>query len=308
MKRLLNAVATLLLLCGVVVLAQRNPAGFAAGAGNLQNQVRIDVRGEFRYIESNGIPNHEYGQFPNRHNPNTISAQRHRLRVPVSPTSAAKVTRLFLGPFGIAVNGVPFDPGAAEFWDRNPNSGWQYEALSGKIDLGMDANNAHVQPTGAYHYHGLPLGLIKVLGGGEKMLLLGYAADGFPIYSQNAYAEAQNEKSDIQKMRSSYRVKAGTRPSGPKGRYDGTFVEDYEFVAGAGDLDECNGRQGVTPEYPEGTYYYCLTEEFPFIPRAFRGTTDESFRRGPGPGGRGGPPGRRGPLPPGRRPPPPRPF
>ena len=25
-------------------------------------------------------------------------------------------------------------------------------------------------------------------------------------------------------------------------RYDGTFVADYEFVEGAGDLDECNGR------------------------------------------------------------------
>ena len=32
--------------------------------------------------------------------------------------------------------------------------------------LGTDCNNAHVQPTGAYHYHGLPEGLINRLGEG----------------------------------------------------------------------------------------------------------------------------------------------
>ena len=148
--------------------------------------------------------------------------------------------------------------------------GWQFEALSGKIDLGMDENNAHVQPNGAYHYHGLPKGLIAKLGGAEKMPLLGYAADGFPIYADRAYADANDSNSNMKQMRSSYRVKKGTRPSGPRGTYDGTFVEDYEYVAGLGDLDECNGRRGVTPQYPEGTYYYCLTTEFPFIPRVAR--------------------------------------
>ena len=75
---------------------------------------------------------------------------------------------------------------------------------------------------------------------------------------------------------------------GPGGKYDGTFIQDYEFVKGSGDLDECNGRKGVTPEYPDGTYYYVVTDAFPFIPRFYRGTPDSSFERrmGPPPGGK----------------------
>src|SRR5262249_28293836 len=55
-----------------------------------------------------------------------------------------------------------------------------------------------------------------------------------------------------------------------------------------GDLDECNGRFGVTPEFPEGIYHYYVTEEFPFVGRMWRGTPDPSFSKGPG-GPRRGP-------------------
>jgi hypothetical protein len=81
---------------------------------------------------------------------------------------------------------------------------------------------------------------------------------------------------------------------------DGTFTADFEYVAGSGDLDECHGRFGVTPEHPEGIYHYYVTDEFPFIGRSWRGEPDESFFKHPGPGAPFpgfGPPG-------GRRPPP----
>ncbi|MFO1162141.1 MAG: YHYH protein [Reyranellaceae bacterium] len=55
------------------------------------------------------------------------------------------------------------------------------EALSGARPLGIDQNKAHVQPDGSYHYHGLPTGLIDRLGGRGMGLLVGWAADGFPI-------------------------------------------------------------------------------------------------------------------------------
>ncbi|HYX31420.1 MAG TPA: YHYH protein [Pyrinomonadaceae bacterium] len=256
------------------------------------NHVDIVVRGDYRYITANGVPNHRHGDFPNRGNPNTIRAQTYTFRMPAKPQLAKDTTPLGMNPFGIAINGVPFDPGAAEWWNNDPSSGWQYEALSGKINLGMDQNNAHVQPNGAYHYHGLPTGLIEQLGDGRRMNLIGYAADGFPIYEQFGY-RLKDIRSDIIKLRSSYRLKAGTRAAGPGGKYDGTFVQDYEYVAGFGDLDPCNGRTGVTPEYLSGTYYYVITSEFPFIPRCWRGTPDDSFkRRGP----RGRPPGSRPPI------------
>ena len=85
-------------------------------------------------------------------------------------------------------------------------------------------------------------------------------------------------------MAASWELRSGVRADGPGGVHDGTFREDWEFRAGSGDLDECNGRFGVTPEFPEGSYHYTLTDDYPYIPRCVRGTPDPSFRsRRPGP-------------------------
>ena len=62
------------------------------------------------------------------------------------------------------------------------------------------------------------------------MQLVGYAADGFPIYARYGYADPEDTESETVKMQSGYRLKKGTRPSGPRGKYDGTFVQDFEFV------------------------------------------------------------------------------
>ena len=39
----------------------------------------------------------------------------------------------------------------------------------------------------------------------------------------------------------------------------GAYLEDFEYVAGLGDLDESNGRICKTPEYPNGIYCYFAT-------------------------------------------------
>lgn len=240
------------------------------------SQVTISIEGGQRVIRANGLPNHTTGQFPGRGNPNRISAQSYVFHLSLNPKTNA-TTRSSQGAwFGLALNGVPFEPGTAEFW--NGQREWVMEAKSGFINLGIDANNAHVQPTGAYHYHGLPTGLIQKLGGqAGKMLLVGYAADGFPIYTSLAHSVATNAASPLKQMHSSWQLKQGEREGGPGGKPDGKFTRDYEYVAGSGDLDECNGRFGVTPEYPNGTYYYCITDEFPQLARAWRGTPDPSF-------------------------------
>jgi YHYH protein len=257
----------------------------------------MTIEGDRRVMTANGWPDHEPGQFPRRGNPNRLAEQRHRFEIPLKPEVAVKPTPTGKAWFGVAVNGVPFEAGTNEYW----GDGWNYEAIHGSINLGLDEHRAHVQPSGAYHYHGLPVGLIARLGGdGGKMLLLGWAADGFPIYTDHAHATAQDAASPLKRMQSSYRLREGARPerpSGPGGTYDGAFTADYEYKSGSGDLDECNGRTGVTPEFPGGTYYYCVTEAFPFVARSWRGTPDRTFMKGgPGmgpPGGRRGPPGRR---------------
>lgn len=262
-----------------------------AAAAALKSHVQISVAGERRQITSNGIPDHQPGQFPNRGNPHSIQPQDHRYFIPAQPRPADQITALGMRCFGIAVNGVPFDPNAAEWWDDARQ--WQYEPMTpGGMSLGIDEHHAHVQPTGAYHYHGLPTGLIINLTGGKpKMILIGWAADGFPIYGPWGHQQANDEASPLLRVKSSYQVKKGSRPqNAPPGRYDGSFVADYEYVPGSGDLDECNGRYGTTPEFPQGIYHYHVIDHFPYVPRYFRGTADPSFdRRGPPPGGGPGP-------------------
>ncbi len=247
-----------------------------------RNSVEITIKGDYRYVTSNGIPNHLTGRFPNRNNPNSISEQKLEYRMLAKPVAAKQITMIGMYPFGVALNGVPFEPAAAEFWKRDWRSGWQYEALSGKINLGLDSSNAHVQPTGMYHYHGMPEGLISKLGRRRKAILLGYAADGFQIYSQYCLTDPLVANSKIKKMGSSCRVKSGKRSDGsPGGKFDGTFLQDYEFVQGLGDLDLCNGHFGIVPNSPAGVYHYHITETYPFIPRFFLGTPDSSFMTRP---------------------------
>ncbi|REK06720.1 MAG: YHYH protein [Planctomycetota bacterium] len=249
-----------------------------------ESQAQFDRRHGHRHVAANGIPDHKVGQFPNRGNPNAIREQRYQFNLPADPQPAQRITPLHDAgrrgppnmPFGVATNGVLFDPGTAEFYGGDPR-GWNYEALGGAVPLGIDTNHAHVQPGGSYHYHGLPTLLLAQLDWSRDRHSpqIGWAADGFPIYAVYGYADPKDPQSEIAALRSSYRLKRGNRPGGarhPGGKYDGTFIQDYEYVAGAGDLDACNGRFCLTPEFPEGTYAYFLTEEWPVIPRAFRGT------------------------------------
>jgi len=166
----------------------------------------------------------------------------------------------------------------------NANWIWNLEALN--VNLGVDCNNAHVQPNGKYHYHGTPTSYLNSLNASSStMTLIGYAADGFPIYYKYAYSLANNSSSDLSIMTSSYQLKSGNRPgdgiTSPCDTFNGIYSNDYEYVYGLGTLDEANGRNGVTPEYPNGTYYYVITDEFPSIPRYLRGTPSEDFKIGP---------------------------
>jgi hypothetical protein len=247
--------------------------------------MEVRVTADTRVVRANGLPNHQTGRFPNAGNPNTISAQTYAFDLPLHGTKASRATALVLPqPFGVAINGVLIDPLAAEWFQRDRNSGWTIEAIGPAATLGLDANNAHVQPNGAYHYHGLPAGIVGGQDGSRHSPLVGWAGDGFPVYARYGYANPKDPGSAITDLTSSYRLRVGARPNGPGGTYDGTFTEDFEFVAGHGLLDLANGRFAVTPEYPDGTYYYVLTQVFPFVPRYFVGTVANSFlRSGPGP-------------------------
>jgi len=239
--------------------------------------VRIWVEDGIRYFESNVLPDHETGEFPNSGNPHEISVQNLMLQTTANPELADEITEVGLGKFGLSINGIPFEREAAEWYNRDSSSGWQYDAFGGGIELGFDMNNAHVQPTGLYHYHGIPDVLVEDDSLIHHPDLIGFAADGFPIYIMFGYENAEDASSTIIELQPSYQLREGTRPSGPGGAYDGTFNEDWEYIEGLGDLDQCNGRTGITPEFPEGTYYYVLTQAFPRIPACWSGTPDDGW-------------------------------
>lgn len=269
---------------------------------SLQNKVSIteDKENDVRIIKSNAIPNHTVGQFPTKGNPNTITEQNKVYTIDLTPTLANKITYVYdLGidsgrpnyVFGVAINGVKFEPSANEYFrnteTNEPNYEWTLEPLSDEVNLGEDYNNAHVQPNGEYHYHGTPTGLVANFDK-NKMTLVGWAADGFPMYYKMGYKDPMDTNSEIIQLKSSYTLKQGERPgdgvSAPNGTSSGKFVRDYEFQNNFGDLDACNGRTGVTPEFPNGTYYYIVSDEFPSASRCFMGTPSNDFKIG---GGRG---------------------
>ena len=255
----------------------------------VKRKVSFTINGGIRIIRANGVPKHYVGVFPNTGNPNVISAQNYVFRIPAKPLLTGRIVILSgAQSFGVAINGVPFDPGADEWYLGRRGGAWQYEPLSGAVALGVDSNHAHVQPTGAYHYHGLPNGLFTELNlnSDKHSPLIGWAADGFPIYGLYGYQDSKDKNSPIIEVVSSYQLKKGKRPSeenSPGGDYDGTFLADYEFIKGSGTLDECNGRKTVTPEFPKATYAYFLTNQWPVIPRCFKGTPSDDFRKVPPP-------------------------
>ena len=87
--------------------------------------------------------------------------------------------------------------------------------------------------------------------------IIGWAYDGNPIYGPYGYDKVDG--GSIRQLLSGYSdpiVKSG-RPS--LSLYPlGFFVEDYDFTDN-GDLDICNGRFCITPEFPNGTYAYFIS-------------------------------------------------
>lgn len=263
---------------------------------SLTNSITINITGGNRVITTNSIPSHMIGTFMN----GDVTAQNETYTITTSPEVTGELTSLQgdSGPeyqFGILLNGVELDPIAAEPWphsslgimDPDVNWDWNLEALN--VPIGLDCNYSHVQPTGKYHSHGAPaLYSLIADADGTEMVQVGWAADGFPIYYKYAYTDATDANSAVVEMTSSYQLKSGNRPgdgaSAPCSEYNGAYSADYEYIDGLGTLDETNGRTGITPEFPNGTYYYMLTDgdAFPSIPRSFVGTPSDDFLQGMG--------------------------
>ncbi|MEO9650234.1 MAG: YHYH protein [Roseobacter sp.] len=227
-----------------------------------ENDVTTKIEGEMTCILSNGVPNHAMGRFPNKGNPNSFQEQTLKFCFPTTPRISKTVTEGLM-TVGVSITGVPIRPYTAGYYDangrrgigRDPSSGWRQQAMHNPRLLGIDAQNAHVDKSGLYHYHAVSKDLLAGTGSG----LIGYAPDGFEI------------RYDPSKFRSSWHLKTGRRPTEPFGAYDGLYEEDFEYAEGRGPLDACNGVM------LDGAYTYFATDTYPFFPRCFKGVVNARF-------------------------------
>lgn len=183
-----------------------------------------------RRIVGNGLPvNQTIGIIPVRptdpayqidRNPNRIEAQQIAFSLPLMPALAATPGCVPMGMIGIALNGVAL---------FNALDDGGRDAVAHEV---QDRCSGHPQMTGQYHYHG-PSSCIP--GATANNTLIGYALDGFGIYSM--YDEHGKELTNA-------------------------------------DLDECHGRvsQILWDGKEMSLYHYVLTREFPYTVGCFRGT------------------------------------
>ena len=93
-------------------------------------------------IESNGVPDHEAGQFPRKGNPHSIKPQTIIFCVTDKPIKGEQAR--MVKTVGIAKNGIIIRPGAADYFDAssprghscNRSSGWNLDGMGPDNTLG----------------------------------------------------------------------------------------------------------------------------------------------------------------------------
>ena len=238
-------------------------------------------------LSSNSIPNHDFDD-ASASFATPVSQINRSFHIPRHPSLAAQPTALSQQTYNaVMLNGVVLDELSAGCYDPssplagadgntaigcNASHKWLLDPLGPGSHFGVDAHNAHTQPGGAYHYHGNPNAMFDDNPGPNGSPVIGFAADGFPIYG--SYFLDPNTGT-VRKAKSGYTLKSGTRPSSttdPGGTYDGTYIDDWEFTD-AGDLDACNGMT------VNGQYGYYVTDSYPWVMGCISGTPDSSFNK-----------------------------
>lgn len=282
------------------------------------------------YIRSTGLAGHVMGPwylnaaktnlFPNY--PGNMAVL---YRIPRTPVIPATKVNTGLGTIGRMVNGVSifdnrdaFSYVNASATDATPQNGltgdgiWNREAYHNE-SVTFDAAFAH-QAGANYHYHAQPIGVRYQLGdhvdynpttnrytesagpATKHSPIIGWAADGLPVYGPYGYSVPTDSSSGVRRMVSGYVLRDGSngttaitvrqvlplwaqrvqnRPTLNANQYGppvnatyllGHYIEDFEYRGDLGhtlgvdfDLNEQNVRFCHTPEFPTGTYAYFTT-------------------------------------------------
>jgi len=265
------------------------------GGGSQTCSVSTEVVGNNLVITSTGIPNHDFESTLGC----CASEQNQEWTIPLEPelSNADPVAAPERGAVAFTVTGVAiYGPEEGPGGDAVALEYEYFVEDRQAVDLGICGG--HAGPGGEYHYHydsncmhwhedsqdiaGYTLDSASSV----ISKVIGFAFDGFPIYS----SYEQDQSGNSVEVTSSYRLISG------ENGYNG--IEDYVYVEDLSDLDECNGHFGSTSEIPEGTYHYHSTLTngngdlgFPYFPLCYKGTVNEDNYQSTDLG-RGGPPPR----------------
>lgn len=242
----------------------------ATGYNNIPSNVqKVQYSDSNVYVSASCIPGYDIG--PWQGNPNTPKNQNFVFKITRFPQrNQATPINTGLGHIGVWTNGVSiYNP--KDGMSYNNQNVWNQNAI---VVEGPSFDNClgHPAPNGEYHHHLNPRCLYHDTLTHIHAPIIGYAFDGFPVYGAFGYAKSDGS-GGIKRMESSYHfrniTKRTTLPNGMTASSAGPdvstrfplgyYVEDFEYIAGSGDLDEHNGRFCITPEYPNGIYAYFVT-------------------------------------------------
>ena len=310
--------------------ANNNGVASAGGSGSgpwFQCTVSVSTQNSEIVIDSNGIPNHDflstlgccademdYTAYITMNPVNDTTGGHSSTNCPAS--AGRWECAPDRGAVAIGVNGVPiYGPEEGPGGDAVALHFDYFNEDRQPIELGWCAGHS-AGPNG-YHYHYDANCIYWEPGMGEDMSdydlskipsdqhspIVGWAFDGYPIYGMYGY---EGDGQTIRAITSSYAIER-TQDGGDQG-YNG--IDDWNYFNGIGDLDECNGRFGPTPEFPEGIYHYVSTPlsgsptpvtdtngntvgmiGFPYFLICYHGVADvsgQSLGGGQGPPGPGG--------------------
>ncbi|MFZ4816744.1 MAG: YHYH protein, partial [Phototrophicaceae bacterium] len=253
--RTLIGALMLVALVGQPSYAQTDPncptASFVDVSSYVQTQaypepmLAVRCAGDTLIIESNTIPNFEFVAMT----PNALVEAQRTYEIPLTPTMADTPSDIpLLGPIGVAVNGLPIN---------GPNEAQDLGFGDPYTDGLLDFCGGHTSPQ-EYHLHRRPDCLFDNIEGNPD-LIVGYSFDGYAIYAPFVCEDAAC--TTVREVQSSWQ-----RTSDVTAAWDA-----HEYVAGSGDLDECNGMMG-----DDGVYRYFATDTFPYFLGCYVGEPSSS--------------------------------
>jgi hypothetical protein len=272
-------------LTGIAVIALNGVVFYAASAANTPKSVatssaikaakwnptvKLTYSKSSVLMQPTGIPNHARDAYyavpnagvvvPDATTANIIKdptkTQTYNFTIPTTPKYSSKVTNTSLGSIGVMISGaVLYNPFEGDGKTVAMANNFTITDASGITASFVDKCTGHPTPgIGAYHYHGLPSCVTaKVDKVSKPSHIIGFALDGFPIYGDR----------DI----------------------NGKQIT-------AKNLDQCNGINSATPEFPKGIYHYVLlgTADARSSIACFHGEVDASQIQAMPPMGGGGMP------------------